>query len=294
MLDWNDVCRNISTASGADFQSGSVTPVGGGCINATHVIRAGARRYFVKSNSGERLGMFQAEAAGLAELARAGAIRVPAPVCSGRSRDTAYLVLEYVPLGRGNHATWRTLGTQLARQHRVLGDRFGWTRDNTLGSTPQLNRPDEDWARFFARERLGRQLQLAAHNGYRGALLARGERLLDSVGALLTSHVALPSLLHGDLWTGNVAGDARGEPVVFDPAVYYGDRETDLAMTELFGRLDPEFYAAYRAAWPIDAGYGVRRTLYNLYHILNHLNLFGRGYAAQAQHMIDQLLSELS
>ena len=184
------------------------------------------------------------------------------------------------------------LGQRLAGLHRSSAERFGWHRDNTIGATPQSNRWTASWIEFWRTQRLGFQLELAARNGYGGSLQRRGEQLLAQLDALL-AHDPAPSLLHGDLWGGNAAATPAGEPVLFDPACYYGDREADLAMTELFGGFAPAFYSAYRDTWQVDAGYAVRRDLYNLYHVLNHLNLFGGGYRAQAEGMIERLLSEV-
>ncbi len=171
--------------------------------------------------------------------------------------------------------------------------RFGWGRENTIGSTPQINTPSDDWIEFWRERRLGKQLELAAHSGYCGRLQRQGERLLGKFAGLFAGYRPLPSLLHGDLWSGNYAADAEGNPVIYDPAPYYGDREADLAMTELFGGFGRAFYNAYQQAWPLDDGYRTRKTLYNLYHILNHLNLFGGGYLGQAESMIDSLLAEI-
>jgi fructosamine-3-kinase len=177
--------------------------------------------------------------------------------------------------------------------HRHTAISFGWTRDNTIGSTPQINRPGQDWVAFFRDRRLGFQFDRAAKQGAPTALLARGERLLDDLTGFFAAYQPAPSLLHGDLWGGNWSCDGDGNPVLFDPAVYYGDRETDLAMTELFGGFDDRFYQSYGQAWTIDPGYSTRKVLYQLYHILNHFNLFGGGYARQAQGMIDSLIAEL-
>ncbi|MGB7551997.1 MAG: fructosamine kinase family protein, partial [Chromatiaceae bacterium] len=183
-------------------------------------------------------------------------------------------------------------GRRLAHLHRQSQARFGWDRDNFIGSTPQPNAEAQDWASFWQTRRLGPQLNLALAQGFGGRLQDRGRRLGEACPALI-DHSPQPSLLHGDLWSGNMAFDAAGQPVLFDPAVYYGDREADLAMTELFGGFGADFQAAYREAWPLDPGYQVRRDLYNLYHILNHLNLFGAGYLGQALGMIDRLLAVL-
>jgi fructosamine-3-kinase len=176
--------------------------------------------------------------------------------------------------------------------HRKAWGQFGWHRDNTIGSTPQTNTPARNWVDFWRRNRLGFQLALAHRNGYGGRLQDRGRRLLERFPTLL-DHAPQSSLLHGDLWGGNMSFDRGGNPVIYDPAVYYGDRETDLAMTELFGGFGGDFYAAYEEAWPLAPGYPTRKLLYNLYHILNHLNLFGSGYLGQAQGMIERLLAEL-
>ena len=202
-------------------------------------------------------------------------------------------MLDYLALSAGglDKASGARLGEQLASMHRTLGAGFGWMRDNTIGSTPQINTQESDWIVFWRDHRLGFQLTLAAHDGHTGELQRQGERLLQRLPSFFSDYRPLPSLLHGDLWGGNAAATAAGEPVIFDPAVYYGDREADIAMTELFGNFPPAFYAAYRATWPLDTGYAQRRDLYNLYHVLNHLNLFGAGYLRQAQSMIAKLLA---
>lgn len=281
----------ISAATGADFHIASSRSVGGGCINRACVLEGGGRRYFVKTNRAGHADMFEAEAQGLAELETARALRVPHPVASGVAAGEAFLVLEYLELGGGGDAA--ALGRGLAAQHRKTAAAFGWSRDNTIGSTPQINTPSADWSAFLRERRLGFQLRLAARNGYGGRLQTLGEQLLARLEDFFPGYSPLPSLLHGDLWGGNAAFTVSGEPVVFDPAVYYGDREADLAMTELFGGFGAAFHAAYREAWPLDPGYATRKILYNLYHILNHANLFGGGYAGQAETMMQRLLAEV-
>jgi len=240
--------------------------------------------------------MIDAEADGLRLLAATGAIRVPAVAAAGGEGDVAYLVLDWLDLdGALDHAA---LGRALAALHRAptphgpRGERFGGARDNWIGGTPQRNGWHDDWPAFFRDARLAPQLALAARNGYGNALARDGARLLERVPQMLRDHDPAPSLLHGDLWSGNAAALRDGTPAIFDPAAYVGDRETDLAMTELFGGFAPAFHAAYRAAWPLADGYARRRTLYNLYHVLNHLNLFGAGYLARAQRDVAWLLEE--
>ena len=265
--------------------------LGGGTFGGTWRLECGGDRYFVKTQAVSRLAMLEAEADGLRELLRAGAIRVPAPSVCASAGECAFLALEWLDFGGGGRDA--ALGAGLAQLHRITADRYGWRRDNTIGATPQDNTWSDDWATFFRDRRIARQLALAARKKPGGRLQRDGERLLAAIPLLLAGHARAASLLHGDLWFGNAARLASGEPVIYDPAVYFGDREADLAMAELFGGFDSDFHAAYRAAWPIDAGYPVRRTLYNLYHVLNHFNLFGGGYGDQAQTMIAQLLAEV-
>ncbi len=237
--------------------------------------------------------MFDAEAAGLTQLAATKCIRVPQPVCTSSTSDFAWLVLGFVPFSTGglDSATASRLGTQLAALHRCSHNSFGWIRDNTIGSTAQINTYESDWIVFWREHRLRFQLELVGHSAETESLQRSAGRLLDRLPSFFANYRPAPSLLHGDLWGGNAAVMADGEPVLFDPAVYYGDREADLAMTELFGGFPPAFYAAYQDAWPLDRGYAKRRDLYNLYHVLNHLNLFGGSYLQQAERMIDGLLS---
>ena len=172
-----------------------------------------------------------------------------------------------------------------------IGRAVGWRRANTIGATPQINCRSGDWVGFWREHRLGYQLRLAEANGHRGSLQENGARLLSKIPTFFSGYRPLPALLHGDLWSGNVGFDDAGKPVVFDPAVYYGDHEADVAMTELFGGFSGDFYAAYREVFPLDASYAVRKHLYNLYHVLNHLNLFGGGYLGQAERLISELLA---
>jgi protein-ribulosamine 3-kinase len=281
----------VTRATGDPFSATVLTPIGGGDINQAFSIGSGARRYFVKANRAGCLPMFDAEVDALHALAATHSVRVPQAIASGTAAGQAFLVLEHLDLrGNGDAAL---LGEQLAQLHRVTQTRFGWAHDNWIGSTPQPNGRQLDWVAFWREQRLGFQLQLAAQNGYGGALQRDGEMLLARLDALFDGYTPAPSLLHGDLWGGNHAYLADGSPVIFDPALYVGDRECDLAMSELFGGFAPDFYAAYCAAWPLDPGYAVRKTLYNLYHILNHANLFGGGYAAQAARMAAQLLAQI-
>jgi fructosamine-3-kinase len=293
-MNWQATSEQIQSATGQAFNVMSAQKLSGGDINSAFRLQGDDKSYFVKLNRADFVTMFEAEFAGLQDMARTQTIRVPVPVVCGQTAEHSFLALEYLEFGCSNKASERLLGRQLALMHQPKQPYFGWHRDNTIGSTLQLNSQSDDWPAFWREQRLRFQLTLAADKGYHGILQANGERLCSDMTALFANYLPQPALLHGDLWAGNAAVDKQGRPVIFDPACYYGDRETDLAMTELFGGFSRDFYAAYQAVWPLDHGYGVRKTFYNLYHILNHLNLFGGGYLRQAESMMAMLLAEIS
>ena len=290
--DWTPIERHVARATGRAFRVGRARAVGGGCINRCFDVAGDGERLFVKLNEPGSLPMFEAEAEGLNELRRCAQLAAPRVVCVGGDERRAWLVLEYLDLSRPSPVSMRALGRGLAALHSITAERFGWRRDNFIGSTPQENPESADWPRFFADHRLRFQLRLAERRASDAGLVDNGYRLADALGAFFVGHHPAPSLLHGDLWGGNAAADAAGNPVLFDPAVYYGDRETDIAMTRLFGGFESAFYRAYEEVWPPDHGFEARGVLYNLYHVLNHLNLFGSSYAAQADGMIRRLLAE--
>ncbi|MEX0959127.1 MAG: fructosamine kinase family protein [Burkholderiales bacterium] len=287
-MPWDGIAARISDATAMRFRCERAIPASGGSINRAFVLEGNGNRYFVKLNQPSRAPMFEAEAAGLAALAATGTIRVPRAICTGMDAGCAWIVLEHLALRATGD--WRQFGERLAALHRHGAQHFGWERDNTIGSTLQPNQPHEDWVVFLRERRLGHQLALALRNGHR-ALAQDGARLLERLPDFFTGYQPGPSLLHGDLWSGNAGFLPDGEAVIYDPAVYFGDREADLAMTELFGGFPPGFYHAYAAAWPLDGDYGVRKDLYNLYHLLNHLNLFGSGYFCACADTISRLLA---
>lgn len=293
MLPWSDIAAQISASTGISFVTKKISAVGGGCINESYCIESNGQRFFVKLNSVDNLLMFETEAAGLQEIYNSRTLRVPVPVCWGKNKTSAWLVLEHLEMGSAGRSGAELLGQGLAAMHRHSSGKFGWARDNTIGATPQVNEFSSNWIQFWHEHRLGYQLQLARANGHTGKLQTRGEQLMAELAIFFPGPLPVPSLLHGDLWSGNYAFDSAGQPLLFDPAVYYGDRETDLAMTELFGGFSATFYAAYREAYPLDPGYATRKILYNLYHILNHLNLFGGGYLNQAEQMMSRLHAEI-
>jgi fructosamine-3-kinase len=294
MSDLQILLNHIAQLSGQNLQGHRLSSVAGGDINQAYHLQTAQLNWFIKLNQAHLVDMFSAEAAGLQALAASQTVRVPQLISYGACPPYAYLVLEHITLKSLNSLGARRLGQQLAALHSPSKQtEFGWIRNNTIGPTPQSNTWHTDWIHFWQQERLAPQLQLAAQNGYHGQLQSLGDQLITKFDRFFDSYQPHPALLHGDLWGGNAAADLQDQPVLFDPACYYGDRETDLAMTELFGGFGSDFYAAYNEALPLDVGYKTRKTLYNLYHILNHLNLFGSAYLRQSTDMIAKLLAEL-
>ncbi len=272
-----DVAEALAT-QGVEPTGAPCRRVGGGSVNRALAVPTAAGPLFVKLNAPGRVDLFEAEADGLAALAGVQAAAVPAVVALGRTASAAYLALEWIELGAGSAAAERALGRALARQHAVTGEAFGWHRDNFIGTTPQPNAPAESWIAFFAERRLGHQLALAEHRGLPRRVAEAVRRLAANLPAFFPGGEPAPALLHGDLWGGNWGAAPSAVPCLFDPAVYFGDAEADLAMTRLFGGFGPAFYEAYEALRPAAPGAAARVDLYNLYHLLNHFNLFGAEY----------------
>jgi fructosamine-3-kinase len=303
---WDKIAGHISETTGETFSLDNRHSVSGGCINQGYSISSSSRAYFAKINQASQIAMFEAEALGLQQMRATQTIRVPEPICWGTEGNSAYIVLEWLDLGsRGGERAWEEMGRKLAAMHKytppnppllrggeepnstLLRVVFGWDINNTIGSTVQINNWTVNWAEFWAERRIGYQLKLARR---RGGHFPQGERLLEMIPELLAGYEPQPSLVHGDLWGGNAGVTSAGEPVIFDPATYFGDREVDIAMTELFGGFPAQFYRGYNQVWPLDGGYDRRKNLYNLYHILNHFNLFGGSYESQANQMINRVL----
>ncbi|OKH17083.1 fructosamine kinase family protein [[Limnothrix rosea] IAM M-220] len=285
---WQDIASHITAVTGHKFELETQGSVGGGCINEGYKITGLGQQYFVKLNRPNQSEMFAAEALGLQQMKATDSILVPQPICWGETQSNSYIVLEWLELGSGGASAWQEMGRKLAAMHRAGGsEQFGWDRNNTIGSTPQINTWCDDWAEFWAETRIGYQLRLANR---RGGGFPDAKLVMARIRDILQDVMPQPALVHGDLWSGNAAIAADGTPVIFDPAAYYGDREVDIAMTELFGGFPPSFYQGYNEVWPLDAGYGDRKDLYNLYHVLNHFNLFGGGYGSQAKRIIQRLM----
>ncbi|MBV9389273.1 MAG: fructosamine kinase family protein [Chroococcidiopsidaceae cyanobacterium CP_BM_ER_R8_30] len=286
---WTEIADRIVEVTEQDFVVERCQPVSGGCINQGYAVSGRDRTYFVKLNQVSQVGMFEAEAIGLKQMLATATIRVPQPICWGIAKESAYIALEWLELGHGTPQAWEEMGRKLAAMHQTTSSKgFGWEQNNSIGSTPQINNWTADWAEFYANYRLGYQFQQAERRG--GQFLGQA-KLIAAIPKILAEHQVQPSLVHGDLWGGNAAFTVLEEPVIFDPATYFGDREVDIAMTELFGGFPTAFYRGYNEVFPLALGYKQRKILYNLYHILNHFNLFGGGYKSQAERMISQILS---
>ena len=299
-----DVETAVSYTLGNTTRLARIDPVGGGCISQTARVSAtdGAVVFLKWARRGELpAGIFAAEADALSALRAASAVRVPAVF--GRSATASqfdWLLLEWLEPARLTRSTWHALGAALALLHRSSNHRFGWRDANFIGSLPQTNGWNGDWPSFWRSERLQPQLEIAARAGeLRSTQLKRFDLLLGALDDLLAiANTEGPSLLHGDLWNGNVLGckTARGgdgddgvEAALVDPSIYYGHREVDLAMARLFGGFDASFFEAYEEAWPQESGSEQRKLVYQLYYLLVHVNLFGGSYVQSALSAVGQL-----
>ena len=289
---FSSVAEAISEATGSAFEPSESSSIGGGCISqATRITGTDGRSFFLKQNDLDFHDFFETEGLALKEIEATSTVTVPEVIAFGITGESSFLVLSFMEEGADSPASQAELGTQLARLHKIEQPFFGWHRDNCIGATPQPNPRCDDWVPFYANHRLDHQFDLAQNKGQR---FPGSSDLLENLSAFFVGYSPTPALLHGDLWGGNASCDKRGTPFVYDPASYYGDRETDLAFTHMFGGFSNAFYQAYDAVYPLDPGFKIRKILYNLYHELNHFNLFGGGYASSAQSSIHQLLDHLS
>ncbi len=264
----------------------------GGCINQAYQLRlSNGEHLFLKENSASHKLMFQREAEGLCALTTASGPRVPRPIGYYSSAATQFLILEWIETSQPSQNFWENFGHTLAQLHQNFGSSFGFSTNNYIGTTIQKNRWETDWPTFFGQNRLLFQMQKAQKQKCIDLESSHKlEKLIERLPTILNLGKIKPSLLHGDLWIGNYLVGPDGEAVLIDPAVYYGHREADLAMTELFGHFNQRFYEAYIETFSLEPGYEVRRELYNLYHLLNHLNIFGAAYLDSVKSVINRFV----
>lgn len=285
---------------GDPARSMRVRPVSGGCINNAARLDTGKMTYLLKWNPRPLPDMFLAEVEGLNAMRATGTVRVPEPYAASNAANgaPAFILMEWLQAPKNaGRIDFALLGAQLAQMHRngpaaSLPQAYGLGMDNYLGPTRQENIWETDWVGFYRERRLRPQMELAQQNGRMPVGRRRRlERLMNGLENWLGGVTRQPALIHGDLWSGNVMVGPGGAPALIDPAVYYADREAELAYTHLFGGFDASFYAAYQESWPLEPGFRDRRDLYNLYHLLNHLNIFGESYGYQVDAVLRRYVS---
>lgn len=297
MYNWHNITHKIAQKSGKNFNSKLVRGISGGDISDAFIIGKGPDSVFVKINTSASLAMFEAEEFGLQSIEETDSVTVPSVYCTGISGVHSFIAMQRLSIARlpgtlsGQY--YRKFGRKLAIMHKHTQTQYGADINNTIGSTTQFNNWTQNWFDFWRQQRLYYQLSLIKQTGLApSSLFDEGYELGEKMSQLFTE-TPVASCLHGDLWQGNWAFDGHGNALIFDPAHYFGDRETDIAMTRLFGSAPPDFYATYNEAYPLSDNYTTRETFYNIYHILNHYNLFGGSYLRQAQQMIRRVLSEI-
>ncbi|WP_267383792.1 fructosamine kinase family protein [Cyanobacterium sp. uoEpiScrs1] len=286
---WTQIAQHISQVTQQEFRIKNRRSINGGCTSQCYSLIGDNITYFVKINRAAKAKMFVAEVLNLKHILDTKSIRVPKAICWGIAENISYIVLEWIEFSRVTNQSWKEMGRKLGLMHYHQGaDQFGWKHNNMIGSIPQINIWTDNWANFFAEHRIGYQLKLTKRCEID---FPERTQVVEMVRKLLSDRKPKPSLVHGDLWSGNTAATTEKEPVILDPATYYGDHEVDLAMTELFGGFPHEFYRGYNEIFSLDKGYQKRKIIYNLYHILNHFNLFGNGYGYQAKQIIKMILA---
>lgn len=276
----------VTAITGRRYNITAVKPAHGGCISDSYSLITLEDNLFLKESGLNQKDMFEAEACGLKELARCESLKVPDVLGTYETDSNCYILLENLNLKPHNPLSLQKLGQSLAQMHRIRAEKFGFTHNNYIGSTPQINNKCDSWVDFYNHCRLMPQAYMTGND----EIIDKAEELSAKTATFFSDYTPVPSLLHGDLWSGNTARLSNDTPVIYDPAVYYGDRETDIAFTEFFGGFTNDFYHSYYDSWELHPGYEIRRYLYQLYHSLNHLNLFGNSYLKRSIEMLDYLL----
>ena len=283
---WHFISEQIGQRLGEDFICDDIREVSNTNSHQAFKISDGKRRFFVKISDKGLLVNFIAETQGLEQLQESKLFRVPNVICLGTVSTHCFIVLEYITMNEGSTQNWFEFGQTLASLHQQQTQlMYGWQDDNFIGLSPQANQWQKKWAGFFSEQRIGFMLQLLAEKGH---ILADIDEVVETVNKLLAGHNPTSSMLHGDLWQGNT-GFHHNQPVIFDPALYFGDREVDIAMSELFKRFPGAFYSGYEEVWSLDIDYQYRKPIYQLYHILNHALRFGGQYLQHAKQTLDNL-----
>lgn len=295
----------MPSAKGLSTEVLQAQSVSGGCISDAQRVRIrrgpDEQDLFVKRNDASFLNNFQCEADGLQQLSNADAIRIPTMLAVGHHQDQAWLITQWIDEDRSQASSeefFVLFANQLSQLHRktlhhsTSGQQIGWPTDNYLGATRQPNAATDSWAEFVAEHRIGFQMRLAIDQGHRDQNLEQNlSRIVSQMDTILSDRADETSLLHGDLWSGNYLSDRNGQPVIIDPAVYRGCREAEFGMLKLFGSCPAVFYETYQAIWPMPDGWQRRVDVYILYHLLNHLNLFGSSYLGQCKSLAAKILS---
>jgi len=285
---WRSIEQAINAETGDNFHINEKTPISGGDINLSYRVSDADRHYFVKINNKDHFEHFESEAYALQQISALKQISCPDVVTMGTTLDKSYLVLNYIPLAGATNQQWHQLGQQLANMHKSSNHgQFGWQTDNYIGDTLQPNTWSSNWKTFFAEQRIAWQLQLLHEKSIN---IGNIDHITQVCHDALKHHHVEPCLVHGDLWQGNL-GFTESRSIIFDPACYYGDREVDIAMTELFGHLPYEFYQGYQEVFPLPDSYEQRKIIYNFYHVLNHANLFGGNYIDQSKAILTRIMS---
>ena len=262
--------------------------IAGGCINNGGTIQTPAGSFFVKWNSAQHFPkMFDTESLGLSLLRSSNAIRVPRVIATDETDGIQFIILEFIRTERKTNTFWSDFGHQLAALHQNTNARFGLDHDNYIGSLRQPNKPNASWVDFFIEQRLSYQLMIAEKAGLTShELRKKFDALFKRLPELFPTEQ--PSLIHGDLWSGNLIADEFGKPCLIDPAVYFGNKEIEMAYTELFGGFESDFYSAYYEIIPKQSGFKERAEIYNLYPLLVHTNLFGQTYLSQVEAILSR------
>ncbi len=294
---WQDIKASLESHLGSKIIINSTTPVSGGDISQAYMLDCNAGRFFVKTNHAEHHGMFSSEANALKTIKENINEGCPKVICTDHNSNSSFIILEYLELSSRPSNSIENCRTKLAqlvaKLHSCVNETdksFGWCEDNFIGLTPQPNTWLHNWKDFFIEYRIEPQFRLAEKNGFSGKIKSQKTSLFRAIETILADHTPKATLLHGDFWSGNYSFDQQGQPWIFDPASYYGDPETDIAMTELFGGFGLSFYRTYYKILPQKPGYDTRKSVYNLYHMFNHLNLFGSGYLPQVQSYIKRVI----